>query len=284
MATENIVKNAINETMFALKKYSPTAFDRLNSMPEGKSKILTPAAKIVADEEVKLAQVFKELPKEREIRGIFAKHLPPYRVALIEQGFLPQTYQILIKKKVDGFYYADFIRDEKSIFSQKKLDNRLAISDTSNFQIASIIVEAVLLLLQAAGKVVSVDEGVIASIAQEILPVIENSSQLHRAVEALQVATESDSKYDMAVAIYNLIVDTYSLGILWQIIQSLCRNMSYWDWIETSTIVTAMIIATLATNGVALTARILLALNAAYRFINKLTNLDKLDKIKQAVK
>ena len=57
--------------------------------------------------------------------------------------------------------------------------------------------------------------------------------------------------------------------------------MSYLDWAKTAGIVTAMIVAALATDGAALIAKIILALNSAYDFINKLTNLSQLKAINQ---
>ena len=48
------------------------------------------------------------------------------------------------------------------------------------------------------------------------------------------------------------------------------------DWVKTAGIVTAMIVAAVATDGVALVAKIILALNSAYTFFKKFTNLDEL--------
>ena len=61
--------------------------------------------------------------------------------------------------------------------------------------------------------------------------------------------------------------------------KGLCSNMSTWDWLKTAGIVSAMIVAALATDGAALIAKIVLALNSAYEFIKKLTNLSELETI-----
>ena len=146
---------------------------------------------------------------------------------------------------------------------------------------ASIIVEAVLLVLQAVGIKVAVSEQVITRTAEEIIPVVESSSQLQRAITALEKASEDGSKWDIAKAIFNLIKASYSASILWKIIKSLCSNMSTWDWAKTSGIVTTMIVTALATDGAALIAKIILAPNSAYDFIKKLTNLSQLKAINQ---
>jgi len=59
--------------------------------------------------------------------------------------------------------------------------------------------------------------------------------------------------------------------------------MSTWDWIKTAGIVTAMIIAAIGTDGAALIAKVVLALNSAYEFIKKLTNLSELDDISKTL-
>ena len=61
-----------------------------------------------------------------------------------------------------------------------------------------------------------------------------------------------------------MIKDSKAAGILWKIIKGLCSNMSWYDWVKTAGIVSAMIVAAVATDGVALIAKIILALNSAY--------------------
>ena len=55
--------------------------------------------------------------------------------------------------------------------------------------------------------------------------------------------------------------------------------MSAWDWIKTIGIVSAVIIADISTDGVAMIAKIVVALGDAYDFINKFANLNKLEAI-----
>ena len=180
-----------------------------------------------------------------------------------------------------GVYNADFIRDGKAIFSQKKLNNRNAIESTCYIQMASIVFEAVLIVLQFVEVKFPVSEQVIIRAAEEIFPVIKGSSRLLKVIKASQEADGGGSKWDIAVAIFDSIKDLYSTGIFWQIIKSLDTNMNLKPW--TSCIITAMIIASLATDGIALIAKIVLALNFASEFINKLTNLTQLEAIHKEV-
>ena len=128
-----------------------------------------------------------------------------------------------------------------------------------------------------------VSESTIMKTADEIISFIQQSIALQKAVQALEAAAESGSTWDIAKAIFNLIKVCYSADILWKIIESLCSNMSTWEWIKTVGIVTAMIIADIATDGLALIAEIVLALNNAIDFIKKLTNLSELKTIRKSL-
>ena len=127
---------------------------------------------------------------------------------------------------------------------------------------ASIIIEGVLLALQAVGIKVPVSEQLIKRTAEETVSVIESSSALQKAVQALQEAVKGGSKFEIAKAIFKLIKDSKAAGILCKIIKGLCSNMSWYDWVKTAGTVIAMIVADVRTGGVALIARIILALNS----------------------
>ena len=80
---------------------------------------------------------------------------------------------------------------------------------------------------------------------------------------------KSGSKFEIAKAILKLIKDSKAAGILWKIIKGLCSNMSWYDWVKTAGIVSATIVAAVATDSVALIAKIILALNSPYKFFKK---------------
>ena len=260
MATKqaDIVKRAVEAALADIEKYAPQEFQQLQADPAKKTALIQ-AAREAAEEEVKLAEEFRTQPSENVAERL-SKHLPKHRADLIRTGLQVPTYRLDTGKKDDGHHWADITRHGKPFMESKQLNTLAAISETSWIQIASIIVEAVLLVLQAVGIKVAVSEQAITRTAEEIVTVIESSSQLQKAVKALQEAAEGGSNWDIAKAIFNLIKDSYSASILWKIIKGLCSNMSTWDWVKTAGIVTAMIIATLATDGVPLIAKIVLAL------------------------
>ena len=273
------VEHCVTTALADIEKYAPGEFKKLNKDPSLKQSVVQ-AARDAAFEHLKLAEEFRTNPNEN-IEERLSKHLPKHRVDLIKTGLQVPTYQVNIAKRSDGHHWVDIVRDGKSFFESRKLNTAASINQTYWIQIASIIIEAVILVLQAVGIKVAVSKQVIQRTAEGIIPVVESSSQLQRAVEGLEAAAKGGSKREIAKAIVVLINDCYSVGILWNIIKSLCSNMSWWQWIKTAAIVSAMIIAALATDGVALIAKIFLALNSAYEFIKKLTNLQILKELKE---
>ena len=276
---KDIVEHCVTTALADIEKYAAEEFEKLKKDPSIKQSVVQ-AARDAATEHLKLAEEFRTKPTEN-IEERLSKHLPKHRVDLIKTGLQVPTYQVNIAKRSDGHHWVDIVRDGKPFMESRKLDTAASINKTSWIQIASIIIEAVLLVLQAVGIKVAVSEQVIQRTAEEIIPIVESSSQLQKAVEALEEAAKGGSKWEIAKAIFRLIKDSYSASILWKIIKSLCSNMSTLDWIKTAGIVTAMIVAALATDGAALIAKIVLALNSAYEFIKKLTNLQILKELKQ---
>ena len=277
----DVVQRAVDTALADIKKFAPNEFRELEANPAQRQAVIK-AAKEAAAEHLKLAEEFRTRPSENVAERL-AKHLPKHRLELIETGLQVPTYRLDISKKDDGHYWVDITRDGKEFMPSRKLNTVESVNATSWIQIASIVIEAVLLVLQAVGIKVAVSEQAIMKTAEEIIPVIESSSQLQKAVQALEEAAKGGSMYEIAKAIFGLIKDSYSASILWKIIKGLCSNMSTWDWIKTAGIVSAMIVAALATDGVALIAKVVLALNSAYEFIKKLTNLQELNAIKSGL-
>ena len=274
----DIVERAVNAALADIEKYAPQEFKQLQADPE-KKRALAQAAREAAQEEVKLAGEFRDRPSENVAERL-SKHLPKHRVELIQAGLQIPTYRLDISKKDDGHHWVDITRDGKPFMDSIKLHTLAAINKSSWIQIASIVIDAVLHVLQAVGIKVRISEQVITRIAEEIIPIV---GQLQKAVKALEEAAKGGTKWEIAQAIFNLIKDIHSAGILWKIIKGLCSNMSWWKWLKTAGTVTAKIVAAFETDGAALIAKIILALNSAYEFIKKLTNLGEIAALKAKV-
>ena len=136
-------------------------------------------------------------------------------------------------------------------------------AEDDTFRQVRILVQAVTLVMQGLGITVSVGKSVIF---KDTFTAIQNSSQMQRAIQAFTTAWNKagNNPCAKANALFFFLKDSHAAGILWTIITSLCQEMTQADWLKTAFKVSAMLIASLATNGAALIARIVLfGLNAS---------------------
>lgn len=284
MAAENdIVSQAVKGALAQIQQNAPEEFSKMNADPKVKEAV-TEAARAAASEEVKLAHEFTSQP-DQEIRERLAKHLPEDRIKLIEEALSIPTFRMEITQKSNGKYLVQLTREGKEFLPGRELATVSDINWGSILQEASILVEAILLVMSAVGIKVSVSQSTMKATIEDTAKAIENSSALQRAIAKFISSWHAagGSALERAKAIFYLLKESYAAGILWTIIKSLCREMKWYDWLETAAKVTAMIIAALATEGVALIARIALVVMSAVDFIRKLANLAKFEEIKQTL-
>ena len=279
-AGNETVSQAVKGALEQIQQNAPDEFAKMNADPKVRDAV-TEAARAAATEEIKLAHEFSSRP-DQDIRERLAKYLPEDRIKLIEEALSIPTFRMEITQKSDGKYLVQMTREGKEFLPSKELAMVADIEWTSILQEASILVEAILLVMNAVGVSLSVSESTMEATVEETARAIENSPALQRAIaEFISAWHAASSALEKAKAIFVLLKDSYAAGILWTIIKSLCREMKWYDWLETAAKVTAMIIAALATEGAALIAKIALIVMSAVDFIRKLANLEKLKEIKQ---
>lgn len=284
MAAENdIVSQAVKGALAQIQRNAPEEFSKMNAHPKVKEAV-TEGARAVASEEVKLAHEFTSRP-DQEIRQRLAKYLPEDRIKLIEGALSIPTFRMEITQKSNGKYLVQLTREGKEFLPGRELATVSDINWGSILQEASILVEAILLVMSAVGIEVSVSESTMEATIEDTARAIENSSALQRAIAKFISSWHAagGSALERAKAIFYLLKESYAAGIVWTMIKSLCREMKWYDWLETAAKVTAMIIAAVATEGVALIARIALVVMSAVDFIRKLANLAKFEEIKQTL-
>ena len=284
METENkIVTEAVEGALEQIEKNSPEEFSKLNADPKLKDSIIK-AARETATEQVKLAQEFASRP-DQDIRNRLAKYLPEDRIKLIEGALSIPTFRVEITKKEDGKHGVQFTRDGAEFLSGKQLTTVADIESTTFIQMASILVEAVLLVMQAVGIKISPSSSTIEATVKDTVTAIKNSSKLQRAIAQFIDSWEKagGNALSKSKAIFYLIKESNAGGILGTIIKELCRNMTWQDWLKTSAKVAAMIIAALATEGTALIAEIALIVLSAIDFARKIANLVQLEEIKKSL-
>ena len=283
MATDSeIITKAVEGALEQVQKYAPVKYAKLNADPQKKDAIIQ-AARTAAKEQVQLAKEFAGQPKNIVER--LGKHLSQSRIEMIKEGLNLPTFRMDISQKSDGKHWVELTREGKPFLPARMLAASIDIDWASIMQYASIVVEAVLLVMSAVGISVSPGESVIEGTVEDVAQAIQNSSKLEKAIEQFITAWNAagGNAWQKAKALFYLIKDTFAAGILWTIIKSLCSNMAWYDWLETAVKVSAMIIAALATDGAALIAEIALIVLSAVDFARKIANINQLSAIKETL-
>eukprot|EP00112_Aurelia_sp_Birch-Aquarium-sp1_P014699 Seg3189.1 transcript_id=Seg3189.1/GoldUCD/mRNA.D3Y31 product="hypothetical protein" protein_id=Seg3189.1/GoldUCD/D3Y31 len=277
---EGIPDLAVKKTLEIVKKMAPTEYAQLEANPAMKEELIA-AAKEAASEEVKLAYELKDEPDD--IAAVLCKHLSNDRMKILKGGLEIPTFRMSITKEGDGPHKVTMMRDNEEMFSSIFLDTAAQIDTSALMQYGSIIVEGVLLVVSAVGISLSPGKKVIAKAVKETVQVIRKSSQFRRAIQTFLKAWNKAgaSKFSKAKALFFLVKDTYSAGLLWTILKSICSNMKWYDWVKTAAKVTAMIIAAFATGGAALIAKIALVVLDSVDFAKKIVNLNTMYEIEK---
>lgn len=273
-----IIENAVKQTMQEMEERAPMQMHRLKQDPEKYERVLK-AARESATEEVILAEEFVGQPADILVR--LKKHLPERRIQLIEKSLSIPTYRINIAKGDGEHHVAHFERDGQEFVAPRKLETKRDVDWTKIMQYSSIVEEAVLLVVSAIGVDISPSAKTTEEAAEEVAEVMKNSSQFQAAVEAFVEEWDKagGSAYKKAMALFKLIKATKAAGLFWTVIKSLCSHMKWYDWLEISAKVTAMIVAALATDGAALIAKIALVALQAVDFAKKIANIVQLKQL-----
>jgi hypothetical protein len=279
---KEIIENVVKKTIQEMEQRAPIQMHRLKQDDEKYQKILS-AARKSATEQVTMSKEFADQPSDILVR--LKKHLPEERIKMIQAGLSLPTYRLDITKSPEGHHTVSLKREDEMFLASRNLMTMVDIDWTKIMQYASIVVEAVMLVLSAVGISPSPSSKAVEEATEDVAQALKNSSKFEKAMESFVEAWDSagGSAYQKAKAIFYLIKDTNAAGLLWTVIKALCSNMAWYEWLETAAKVTAMVIAALATDGAALIAEIALVVMSAVDFARKLANLSQLETIKSSV-
>ncbi|XP_062603812.1 uncharacterized protein LOC134265606 [Saccostrea cucullata] len=168
---------------------------------------------------------------------------------------------------------ATFERGGKRFLDPIQLNSMECITNASIYQIASIYIESIFLVLGVIGIKLSFDEALIHKIIKEIIPIVEQPA-FRRIIDEFVHSWISGNAWGKAKAIFTLLKDTYSFGIFWKVVKIAFSEMSWMERIKNLVLVATMIVAAFATDGIALIASI--SVNDAYNLAKKIINMTKL--------
>lgn len=225
-----------------------------------------------------LSQILHKIRKEGKNGEEVVSHLTPERISKIKKALDMKTYQININEKQKK---AQIKRNGKDMYPAITLGSLGNFKQASDYQIASIVVEAIILVLELIGVEIPDDEEEIKKVIDIVIIELEKDHKLLEDVE--QIRKDKDNYPAMAKDIFVLVVDTFEDGIFWQIVKTLLSNMPWYEWVATSAQIAAFIAMLVATGGIADIALLVAKLVNAAFFLEKLVNLGTLSKMKMSL-
>lgn len=235
--------------------------------------------KEAAEKEVEMEKISARF-MHKDVSGMeeeITKIIGPERLQIIKDAFLAETFTMTLEKMADDCLQIVLTKDGKQYKETAVLSKVDSGRQQIVFQAFSIIVEGVMLLLSVVGIKTTIDETSMKNLYSELEPVIK-SSAVQEAINKFMRSWNQQGAtiWNRAKALFFLVKESYSLGLFWKIAKMCISHMSFWEKMKAIAEITATLVAAFATDGAALIARIILALDSAVSFIKKVSNLDNL--------
>ncbi|XP_045176487.1 uncharacterized protein LOC123537017 [Mercenaria mercenaria] len=278
---EVCVEDVVSKAMVELE--SALAGEHEEVLVEKKAAIMEIVRKQVetdANLSRKLAPLVTNEAESAELEAVMSTVLPLDDVQLIKNTFLFETYQVEVYKcSIPGpKSFVKFLREGEEMFPDMALDSSGKVLDASWLQWASIAIEIFMLVLSAVGIKVSFNQRQMAKVTRSVERIIQ-SSAFKKALIAFKTAWSKGGVWNRARAVFDFLRKSFSAGIFWKIVKTVLSTMSLWDYLKAMAIIAAMIVAAFASGGLALIAKVVLALHSAVTLIQKMANLEVLEKI-----
>ncbi len=254
------------------QKEDATDYDNLMK-PENASELkkIKAAAKAAVVKDQALSRK-RNLDNPRQL----AKHISKKKLEMVKEGLTIPTYALHIRKLGD-ISFVDIVRDGEEFLKPIMLSTREDILQANELQYASIVIESIILLAQVIGIKADISSGTLQQLVKEINTVVAHTTSILAAVDSLRKAMQGGTRIQQAQGVWRVIRATYDAGIMMTIMKSIFDNMTYWDWIKSVIQMAAVVASSISTDGIALVAKIALALASAAIFVKKFTNLTKFE-------
>jgi hypothetical protein len=276
--TEGVVKKALEE----LKN------NQLIPDYAKHEKRITDVLQAAAQKETKLTtQMFHMIDNKtmREVEKEMSAIIGHERVDLIKKSFAIETYRMKVVKMPDGQSALHVHRKGVEFQPERMLMSINDIETATVLQWASLVVELFLFVLSCVGIGVDLSEAEMRILVQEVEGLVREPPFQRVLNKFLEVWNEAGgSVWGKAKAIFYFLKDSFPLGIFWKIIKLIFQNMSTWEKIRAMAEVSLMIVAAFATDGIALIARIALAVDSAVYLAEKIANLATFSDMKKTMK
>ena len=226
---------------------------------------------------VELCQTIQNV-RVKKIKSLNAfSHLSKERVDKIRSSLRNQTFVTTLSTDAHGIPRMSFIREAKQFRPSILLKSGTDVKKASYLQIASIVVECIILVLDIIGVHVPADQKLIKDAVAIVVKHLSKSQKLIEDVDRLSEAYKEGNYTEMAKKMFIIVVDCVHEGIFWDITKTLLSGKAWYDWVITAGRIAVFIALLVETGGNTEIAKLIaIVLNAA-DFLIKLSNLSSLN-------
>lgn len=272
MAERAFTEKIVDEVLGYIEQHDPETFQKINANSAMKDEIVS-VIKETAQTERRQSEELKHHDGD-----VTKLNLPEESLSTIKDGLRMATFRVNIGDGVASLKFPDGT-DFKTIH----LDSDANMDAAHAAQVASIVIEAEILVLNILGIKVPIPASIIAKATAWVEKEYGSNSGFRLAVDLFVKAWKSAQDINgKAKAIFDLLVAMHKLGLFWKLTKILLSELSYSAWLKIAAKITALLVATFASDGIALIAKIALALGPAYEFNKKLDNLQTINTLKLA--
>ncbi|XP_071155422.1 uncharacterized protein [Mytilus edulis] len=235
---------------------------------------------VAADTENELTNIMSPFMDKISIKEVENKISPTIghdRAEMIKNAFSFETYKMKLVKKSDGQSAVQVHRGGAEYLPEIKLAKIQDVIKSKEIQITSIIIEIFMLVFKCGGITDDFTEYQMRAASQELEAIVRQSTFQRALREFIEEWNRGDA-WARAKAIFVFLKSTYALGIFWKIIKILFTQMSTFKNIRALAECAVMIVAAVATEGVALIARLALSIDNAVALVEKMVNMSNFEK------
>ena len=202
------------------------------------------------------------------------------RVDDIKMAFAIESYRINITEKQNGQSVIQVYRNGVPFQPERMLISTKDIETARVLHWASIVIELFLFVLSCVGIGVCLNQAEMRTLVEKVEVIVQQSKVRDALNKFLKAWNQTIfSTWKKAKDIFYFLKEIDSLGKFWEIIKLIFKDMCKWEKIESMVEVVLMIVAAFAAEGIALIARIALAVNSHINIKSKIENIIMLSDI-----
>lgn len=168
----------------------------------------------------------------------------------------------------------EFVRDGKPFIEGITMSSKPLIVRATNWQIADIAFEAILMILHMAGITIHVDQDHIRTGIEVLQSFVETDQVIVDMIHKLVVYNENGDRKALFRELCDIVYHLFTAGVLIDVLKALYSGLLWFDWVLLIARVTAFIITLVGSGGMALIAVLLAATVNTVKLIAKLVNMN----------